>query len=379
MSLSVIIPTIGRGTLKRAEASCAEADEIIVIPNSDGDHGYSARERGAALATGTHLAFLDDDDIYTAGAIELMRDAACDRPVIFRMDHYRHGILWREPVLEFGNVSTQMFVVPNNPDKLGRWYPHIPGLKEPGGDFSFISGCVQAMGEPVWREEIVAKLRPQLPRGIAIVTPWHDGHEFIDGYMNAVSFRSPLDELIVIDNGSDPPISIASDIAIDTIRLEENLGFSGASNLGLRMARSEAVLFLNNDVVPQSPDWLESIREMLEPGVFVGAQLRYDKHGQVDGEPHPYLDGWCLAGTRDDLDMIGGWDESFDEPSYYGDNDLCFRARMVGITLKEASVPITHLRDTRYPVMPSPRIQQVTLDNKRRFESRVRESLGAAV
>ena len=379
MRLSVIIPTIGRDTLAAAEASCAGADEIIIIPNDDGDHGYRARAKGIPQATGTHLAFMDDDDIFLPGAIDLLKKHAADVPVIFRMDHPRHGILWREPVLEFGNVSTQMFVVPNEPYKLGVWEPHMPGLREPGGDFTFLSGCVAKMGEPVWREEIISVIRPGMVRSIAIVTPWHDGHEFIDGYMRTVSYRSPRDELIVIDNGSDPPISIASDIAIDTIRLEENAGFSGGSNLGLWAAQTEAVLFLNNDVVARSPDWLEAIRTMLEPGLFVGAELRYDKHGQVDGVEHPYIDGWCLAGMTEDLRDLGGWDESFDEPSYYGDNDLCFRARMAGITLKEAQVPITHLRDTRYPVMPSPHVQEVTVRNKARFEARVRDALGAAV
>ncbi len=370
--ISVIIPTVGRDSLAIAKESAAAADEVIVIENHDGDHGYSARERGAAIATGTHLAFLDDDDIYTDGAIQLMRDAACDRPVIFRMDHHRHGILWREKQLRFGNVGTPMFLVPNDPDKLGRWIPHMPELKEPGGDFSFITGCVAAMGEPVWRDEITCMVRPHTVRSITIVTPWHNGHEFIDDYMRAVSFRSPRDELIVIDNASDPPLPL------DTTRLDENVGFAAANNLGLWAAQSEAVLFLNNDVVARSPDWLEPIRAMLEPGVFVGAQLRYDKHGQVDGEPHPYIDGWCLAGMTDDLRMIYGFDEKYVEHGYYADNDISFRARMAGITLKEARVPITHLRDTRYPVMPSPHVQEVTVRNKQRFEARVRDALGAA-
>ena len=133
---------------------------------------------GIQRATGTHLAFMDDDDEYTPGAIALMRNAAADVPVIFRMDHYSHGVLWRDREIRFGNVSTQMYVVPNDPARLGTWEPHIPGLPEPGGDYTFIAETCEKMGEPIWREEIIATLRPELhDKTISIVTPWKDHPE----------------------------------------------------------------------------------------------------------------------------------------------------------------------------------------------------------
>ena len=372
VTISVIIPTIGRASLGAAEASAAGADQVIVIENRDGDHGYSARERGAAIATGTHLAFLDDDDVYTEGAIQRMRDAACKRPVIFRMDHHRHGIMWRKKQLEFGNVGTPMFLVPNDPNKLGRWYPHQPELREPGGDFSFISGCVEAMGEPVWREEVTCMVRPNIVRSIAIVTAWRNNPGLSADYMQAVRMRGRRDWVIVVDDASNPPLPFSN------IRLDEPRGFAACNNAGLDAAKTDAVLFLNSDIVARSPDWLEPIRELLQPGVFVGAQLRYDPHGRVDGEPMPYIDGWCLAGMTDDLRSIGGWDEELIEHGYYADNDISFRARLAGITLKEARVPITHLRDTKQAIMPNPHIQKVTLRNKAIFEDKVRDALGAS-
>lgn len=174
-TISVIIPTIGRDSLARAVKSCAGADEVIVVydrahPDAvrppvpingqvhGGDHGYTARTRGIRLATGTHLAFIDDDDWYLPDAFTVMREHAHpDRPVIFRMRHPHGGIIWREPVLEFGNVSTQMFLVPNRPARLGEWEPHNPALVMPGGDYTFIRGCVERMGDPVWRPEMVAE------------------------------------------------------------------------------------------------------------------------------------------------------------------------------------------------------------------------------
>lgn len=165
VTVSVIVPTVERDTLEATLASCADADEVIVVRNRDGDNGYSARTRGMAQAAGSHLAFLDDDDVYAPGAIRLMREAACDQPVIFRMDDPMHGVIWQVPRLAFGNVGTPMFLVPNQPDQLGVWAPHAPGMPCPGGDYTFIKGTCDRMGDPVWRDEVIAIVRPHL-RGL---------------------------------------------------------------------------------------------------------------------------------------------------------------------------------------------------------------------
>ena len=65
--------------------------------------------------------------------------------------------------------------------------------------------------------------------------------------------------------------------------------------------------------------------------------LRYDNHAKVDDQSLPYLDGWCLAGMREDLLELGGFDESLEEPAYYSDNLLCLEARAHGMTLRDVT------------------------------------------
>ena len=394
VKLSIVIPTLGRPSLEATLASCADADEIIVVLDTsrgatdlpcelpanavyaEGEFGvtggHAGRAHGITLATGTHLAFFDDDDVYTPGAVEVMRAAAQDRPVIFRMDHYAHGILWRDRQVRFGNVSTQMFVVPNDPARFGTWEPHVPGIPEPGGDYTFLQGCCERMGEPVWREEIIAVLRPHL-RGpsIAVVTPWLDHRELFNDYITAIHAGHP-DELLIVDNGSTPALPFAA------IRLPENAGFSAACNVGLAAATTDAVVFLNNDVVMTRPDWLRVIRQALEPGVLVGARLRYDRHGDVDGHPLPYLDGWCLAGMTDDLRDLEGFDETYEEPAYFSDNDLCLRARAAGLSLREVSVGLRHLTGMTAGPSQEPRTVHASAVNQHRFKERARELLSGA-
>lgn len=204
---------------------------------------------------------------------------------------------------------------------------------------------------------------------LTAVTPWLDHPELSDDYWEAISQAGPGLQALVIDNASDPPLPNAH-------RLEENAGFSRASNVGLRLATTDAVLFLNNDIAATGRDWAQPIREALEPGVLVGCRLRFDEHGDVDGMSLPYLDGWCLAGMTDDLRDLGGFDESFHEPAYYSDNDLCFRARLAGMVLREVPVGLRHkggqTTQANGYVLPS------TKHNRALFENRVRYELATA-
>lgn len=202
---------------------------------------------------------------------------------------------------------------------------------------------------------------------VTVVTPWLDHPELAKDYWLAM--RAVDASVIVIDNASSPPLTNA-------VRSEVNLGFAKACNLGLRLAQTDAVLFLNNDIEMTAPDWLRGIRAGLEPGVLVGARLRNDPHAWVDGIPLPYLDGWCLAGMRDDLLELGGFDESFDEPSYYGDNDLCLRARAAGMTLREVSVGLRHLANVT--AGHGEVVTSATRANHQRYVARARELLGVA-
>ncbi len=368
--ISVVIPTTGRDTLRAAQQSASEADEVITVPDSTGDNGYTPRTQGMLEASGTHIAFLDDDDVYTEGAIDLMHEAACDVPVIFSMDHPFHGILWRTPELQFGNVGTPMFLVPNQPDKFGEWAPHNPKLKEPGGDFTFISGCVEKMGGPVWRDEVIAIVRPHERKSVAIVTPWMNHMELADDYFAALDAGPCPDEVIIVDNASDPALPFAS------IRSEQNLGYAKGSNTGLDAAESEIVVFLNNDILATRQGWLWELTRHVEDGVLVGAQMRFDRHADVDGMSFPYIDGWCLAGMRDDFVSLGGFDELLEEPSYYSDNILCLKARAEGFTLKEVRVGLHHksgkTSNANGYLLPS------TIANRQIYEAQVRDLMAVA-
>jgi GT2 family glycosyltransferase len=205
---------------------------------------------------------------------------------------------------------------------------------------------------------------------VTVVTPWLNHRELERGYWAAM--RCCDFEVLVVDNGSSPPLA-------NGVRSDRNIGFAAASNLGLSLARTDAVLFLNNDIRPTRPDWSVELKSALEPGVLVGAQLRNGRHAAVDGVDFPYLDGWCLAGMRDDLLALDGFDESFDEPSYYGDNDLCLRARLQGMTLRQADVGLVHLANATAGPGTQPNVAAASRANYQRYATRARQAMKEAV
>jgi len=120
--------------------------------------------------------------------------------------------------------------------------------------------------------------------------------------------------------------------------------------------------------------WLDELTDAVEPGVLAGP-LRIDPHAWVDGQPIPYLDGWCLAGMRDDLNTLGGFDETLEEPAYFSDNLLCLEARIAGMTLREARVGLYHMGSRTSLPGDNPEVHAVTASNREVYMARAREVL----
>lgn len=199
---------------------------------------------------------------------------------------------------------------------------------------------------------------------LAVVTPWRDHPELAPDYFAAIDAGQP-DQLVIVDDGSVEPLGFAA------TRIEKG-GFCTASNAGLELVETEAVLFLNNDIAPQRPDWLTPIREAVTAGVVLG-RLVFSHHADVDGVGYPYVDGWCLAMLTRDARRIGGWDERYDEagPAYYSDNSFALQARLHGMVLRELFPGIRHKGGQTGGGWASESIAA----NKVLWESEVREAL----
>ncbi len=164
-TFSVIVPTCGRPSLLATLASLAPqlgpGDELIVVRNDDAPWGHKARDEAITRAKGTHLWFMDDDDVATPDALETIRRYVTADPKsfhIFRMRNLDNGLItWDKPEPRHGEVGTPQMVPPNKRGKLGKW--DGGGYS---GDAHFLQSTIVARDDeaPVFHEEIVALIKP---------------------------------------------------------------------------------------------------------------------------------------------------------------------------------------------------------------------------
>ena len=157
MNISFIVPTKGRDTLGRTLTSieCWGDDEILVEVDNPPSRRWGNDQRNAAMkrAQGDYLAFIDDDDYYIKGHREIMEKAIKenpDKPILFRIEYPNGRIIWNKKEITPGNISTQMILVPNNPEMLYNWKD---GRNM--ADFIFVDHWKWLDEEIVWREEII--------------------------------------------------------------------------------------------------------------------------------------------------------------------------------------------------------------------------------
>lgn len=195
MTFTIVMPTVGRPSLRAAIASCVdqleEGDELIVV--GDGEQDVSAETVGdfqpasifyvetqragsvygnwqrtwameLALGRSSHVAFLDDDDVYTPDALDIMRycigddrESAHVFKATWGQGHHWHGTLWADPVVRESNFGTPQVVLPNRPYPKSWWDSNDRGIVS---DYGFLSAAIGECDGVRWHDALVAVVRP---------------------------------------------------------------------------------------------------------------------------------------------------------------------------------------------------------------------------
>jgi GT2 family glycosyltransferase len=176
---------------------------------------------------------------------------------------------------------------------------------------------------------------------VAILCNWWNHPELLDDFCEAVAGEA-WDELVVVDNASEPDAArqIAGrigELGGRVLRRETN-GQLGGVRESVAATASEILILLNNDVRRKRSGWVERLAACITPGVLAGHQLRA-KLGVR------YLEGWCLGVLRSDWERLGGYDPACEEPPYWADTDLSFRAQQLGMQLHAGDFGLEHLRN----------------------------------
>ena len=192
---------------------------------------------------------------------------------------------------------------------------------------------------------------------ISIIIPVFNQMEMTQECISAIIANTKNYEIIFIDNGSDPmfnPDNLEWTESFDVIYNETNLGFPVAVNQGIREAKGDIIVLLNNDVFV-TPGWAERIVKGLEKYDIIGPctnycaglqQVRlegiYHDLGELDREAVKWSEmhdgmidevnwiiGFCFAFKRSLYDELGEFDESL-WPSSGEEIDFCLRAKQAG-------------------------------------------------
>lgn len=183
---------------------------------------------------------------------------------------------------------------------------------------------------------------------VSVVTPWLDHPELVEGYAEAVA---GADEVIVVLNRGDAGMFRGHDFVIH--QPGAPLGFAASNNRGASFVTGDILVYLNNDV---TGGFIDAVRRDVEDGALYGPSIvdatrviRPDGSYaglNFGGQPVPYVEGWCVAATRETWGEVGPWDaEAFPRP-YWEDVDLSLRAIRAGIAIKRAPWPVQHLGGT---------------------------------
>jgi GT2 family glycosyltransferase len=177
-----------------------------------------------------------------------------------------------------------------------------------------------------------------------------------------------VEYLLVDNNSADGTAARAAKIKnLRLIRNTENLGFAGGNNVGIRAAKGEHIVILNNDtIVP--PDWLVRLDHHLEtiPDLGILGPSANTESGQAifgvrynsvkdlfdynarlgeeqDGawERVKKISGLCMLLPRHTIEKVGLLDTDFGI-GYFEDDDLCLRAEDAGLKLVWAKDVYVH-------------------------------------
>lgn len=196
---------------------------------------------------------------------------------------------------------------------------------------------------------------------VSVVIPNYNGAQFLPDCLNSLKKQRFQEfEVILVDNGSeDESISTALHVypELRLVELKENTGFAYAVNAGIRAAKGEYVILLNNDTIA-FPGFVENQYKMIrnKPRVFScsALMLQNKNRDRVDdagdgmcalgwsfalgkdkpvsgfGVPHEVFAscGGAAIYRRELLFELGLFDNEFF--AYLEDMDIAYRARLAG-------------------------------------------------
>jgi len=254
------------------------------------------------------------------------------------------------------------------------------------------------------RVEQILELTKELFPKISIVLITFNNLEYTKSCVESIfSYsRYPNLQLILVDNHSqDGTIEYLRELQsrkpdVQVIFNEENKGFAGGNNVGLKVADGEYIVFLNNDTVVTT-DWLYVLMSILQKNPRLGIigpvsnavwnvqkiqttyQTMVEMHQWAEDytsqQPDDYravnmLGFFCLMTKREVINKVGLLDENYGV-GMFEDDDYCRRVKEAGYELGYTKkVFIHHEGSASFGQLSSREHDAIWKKNRAYFESK---------
>lgn len=188
---------------------------------------------------------------------------------------------------------------------------------------------------------------------VSVIIVNYNGKQYLEKCLASLSdIKYDNYEIILVDNNSDDSSVefVQKNFSpVKIIQLDSNHGFAEPNNIGVKNAKGDLLLFLNNDTVVE-PDFLgELVSAMSDPKTAICQSMLLKPNGDVDSSGD-FIDSIGVTFStfekitetreifsakaasmlvrRDIFERLGGFDEKFFVS--FEDIDLSWRARILG-------------------------------------------------
>lgn len=174
-------------------------------------------------------------------------------------------------------------------------------------------------------------------------------------------------------------------LSLRVVRCNQSGGYAAVNNVGARLARASLLLFLNSDVLPVAPGWIERLMASYRrrPGIgALGPKLLFEDNsiqhagvgyaatndglgwdtlpyhkglhrsfpGAAQARPVPAVTGACLMMDKVLFQRVNGFDQGYIQGDFE-DMDLCLRLLRAGCqNWYDPEIELYHLEGVSYPL-----------------------------
>jgi GT2 family glycosyltransferase len=168
-----------------------------------------------------------------------------------------------------------------------------------------------------------------------IIPTYNHLEDYLKPCIESIKKNSNLNniEIIIVANGcKNNTKEYLEAISVNFLWFDNPIGYTQACNEGIKVAKGEYIVLLNDDTVILGSDWLDILVKPFKENNKVGITGPIKFSWDCGGVQRKAIAFWCAMISKEVFNKLGLLDEIF-SPGMGEDGDFCIRAEMEGYGL----------------------------------------------